>query len=173
MNSLGSKPIQASYRDSLVAYLQRHADALDEDSRRRLESNPLRILDSKNPAMADVLDGAPRIVDCLDDGSAEHFEALKGMLTECGIPFRVNSRLVRGLDYYTGTVFEWITDQLGAQGAVCGGGRYDNLIEEIGGAPAPAIGFAVGLERIVELMRAAEGGAVERRPHAFLAAVGP
>ena len=136
INSLGSRQIQASYRNQLVDYLSAHADDLDEDSRRRLGSNPLRILDSKNPALRNMLDKAPRIIDCLDDDSRRHFEQLQAMLGASGIPFSVNPRLVRGLDYYTGTVFEWITDRLGAQGAVCGGGRYDGLVEEIGGAPA-------------------------------------
>jgi len=172
INSLGSRQIQASYRDQLVDYLSAHANDLDDDSRRRLGSNPLRILDSKNPALRNILDGAPRIIDCLDDDSRRHFEQLQAMLEASGIPFSVNPRLVRGLDYYTGTVFEWITDKLGAQGAVCGGGRYDGLVEEIGGAPAPATGFAVGLERVVALMQAGENVPAPRRPHAYLVAVG-
>jgi len=172
INSLGSRQIQARYRDQLVDYLSGHADDLDEDSQRRLSSNPLRILDSKNPALRNILDAAPRIVDCLDDDSRRHFEQLQAMLDASGIAFSVNPRLVRGLDYYTGTVFEWITDELGAQGAVCGGGRYDGLVEEIGGAPTPATGFAVGLERVIALMQAGEDVPSPRRPHAYLLAVG-
>jgi histidyl-tRNA synthetase len=172
INSLGSRQIQASYRARLVDYLTAHAADLDEDSRRRLGANPLRILDSKNPDLRELLDGAPRIVDALDDASREHFEQLQAMLAASDIAFRVNHRLVRGLDYYTGTVFEWITEDLGAQGAVCGGGRYDDLVEEIGGAPTPATGFAVGLERIIALMQCGDDVPTARQPHAFLLAVG-
>jgi len=172
INSLGSREIQASYRNRLVEYLTVHAEDLDEDSQRRLGSNPLRILDSKNPSLRDMLEAAPRIVDHLDAPSRAHFEQLQAMLTASGIEFRVNPRLVRGLDYYTGTVFEWITDALGAQGAVCGGGRYDGLVEEIGGPPTPATGFAVGLERIVALMQAGPEQADAEGPHAYLMAVG-
>lgn len=172
INSLGSRDVQAAYRDALVEYLSAHEQELDADSRRRLRSNPLRILDSKNPAMADLLAAAPRIVDALDDASGRHFEELQAMLTASGVRFRVNPRLVRGLDYYTGTVFEWITDELGAQGAICGGGRYDGLVEEIGGEPAPATGFAVGLERVVALMQSDGDVPAVRPPHAYLLAVG-
>lgn len=172
LNSLGSRDIQATYRSQLVEYLSAHSGDLDEDSRRRLEVNPLRVLDSKNPAMQNMLDAAPRIVDCLDEASRAHFEALQGMLDASGIAYRINSRLVRGLDYYTGTVFEWVSDDLGAQSAVCGGGRYDDLVAEIGGTPTPAIGFAVGLERVVALMQSRDSAAHTARPHAFLLAVG-
>jgi len=172
LNSLGSREIQASYRSRLVDYLSDHTGDLDEDSQRRLGSNPLRILDSKNPRLRDMLEAAPRIVDYLDDESRRHFDQLQAMLGESDITFRVNPRLVRGLDYYTGTVFEWITDDLGAQGAVCGGGRYDGLVEEIGGPPTPATGFAVGLERVVALMQSGDGLADPGRPHAYLLAVG-
>jgi len=172
INSLGSRQIQAAYRARLVDYLSAHAAHLDKDSRRRLATNPLRILDSKNPDLRDLLDDAPRIVDGLDDASREHFEQLQAMLAASDIAFRVNPRLVRGLDYYTGTVFEWITEDLGAQGAVCGGGRYDGLVEEIGGAPTPATGFAVGLERIVALMQSGDDVPTPHQPHAFLLAVG-
>jgi histidyl-tRNA synthetase len=172
INSLGSREIQEAYRQQLVAYLSAHEQELDEDSRRRLTSNPLRILDSKNPDMGACLAAAPRIVDCLDDASASHFEELQAMLSASGVAFRVNPRLVRGLDYYTGTVFEWITDDLGAQGAICGGGRYDGLVEEIGGAPAPATGFAVGLERVVALMQSGVDVPGVRPPHAYILAVG-
>ncbi|GMQ76917.1 MAG: histidine--tRNA ligase [Gammaproteobacteria bacterium] len=172
LNSLGSREIQQSHRDRLVDYLSAHAKDLDEDSRRRLSSNPLRILDSKSPDLQAILEAAPRITDCLDDASRRHFEQLQAMLEASDIAFRVNPRLVRGLDYYTGTVFEWITDDLGAQGAICGGGRYDGLVEEIGGAPTPATGFAVGLERVVALMQAGEKVPAAGRPHAYLLAVG-
>jgi histidyl-tRNA synthetase len=172
LNSLGSREIQESYRKRLVDYLQTHAQDLDEDSRRRLTTNPLRILDSKNPAMQAMLEAAPRIVDCLDDTSRRHFDQLQAMLEASGIGFTVNSRLVRGLDYYTRTVFEWISDDLGAQGAVCGGGRYDGLVAEIGGPPTPATGFAVGLERIVALMQSRPSSNFDERPHVYLLAVG-
>ena len=172
LNCLGSREIQQSYRNQLVDYLSAHVKDLDDDSRRRLGSNALRILDSKNPNLRHILEAAPRIVDCLDDDSRAHFEQLQAMLDASGITFRVNPRLVRGLDYYTGTVFEWITDDLGAQGAVCGGGRYDGLVEEIGGTPTPATGFAVGLERIVALMQSGENVPTPLEPHAYLLAVG-
>jgi histidyl-tRNA synthetase len=172
LSSLGSREIQASYRERLVDYLSNHASSLDEDSQRRLDTNPLRILDSKNPEMHDMLESAPRIVDCLDETSRRHFEQLQAMLDASGVAYKVNPRLVRGLDYYTGTVFEWITDDLGAQSAVCGGGRYDGLVAEIGGPPTPATGFAVGLERVVALMQSRQGPANVERPHAYLLAVG-
>jgi histidyl-tRNA synthetase len=172
INSLGSREIQASYRSRLVEYLSSHAADLDEDSRRRLSRNPLRILDSKNPQLRNILEAAPRIVDHLDDASRAHFDQLQAMLVASGVECRVNPRLVRGLDYYTGTVFEWITDALGAQGAVCGGGRYDGLVEEIGGPPTPATGFAVGLERIVALMQSGVEQSHASEPHAYLMAVG-
>jgi histidyl-tRNA synthetase len=172
INCLGSREIQDSYRDRLVDYLTAHEKELDEDSQRRLGSNPLRILDSKNANLRAILEAAPRIVDSLDDESRKHFDQLQAMLNASDIAFRVNPRLVRGLDYYTGTVFEWITDDLGAQGAVCGGGRYDGLVEEIGGTPTPATGFAVGLERIVALINAQENAPSARPPHAYLLAVG-
>jgi len=152
LNSLGTPASRAAYRRILVDYFTDHHDALDEDSRRRLGQNPMRILDSKNPEMADVLDGAPDITAHLDPESAEHFDALCGMLDDAGLAYRINSRLVRGLDYYTRTVFEWTTDRLGAQSAVCSGGRYDGLVEQLGGRPTPAIGWALGVERLVELL---------------------
>jgi histidyl-tRNA synthetase len=172
INSLGSRKIQQAYRSRLVEYLSSHAEDLDEDSQRRLGANPLRILDSKNPRLRNMLEAAPQIIDHLDDQSRGHFEQLQAMLSASGIDFRVNPRLVRGLDYYTGTVFEWITDDLGAQGAVCGGGRYDGLVEEIGGPPTPATGFAVGLERVVALMQTGEAPSDPGGPHAYLLAVG-
>ena len=172
LNSLGSREIQELYRARLVDYLSGHSKDLDEDSQRRLNANPLRILDSKNPDMQELLEAAPRIVDCLDEESHSHFERLQAALDASGVSFRVNPRLVRGLDYYTRTVFEWISDDLGAQGAVCGGGRYDALVAEIGGTPTPATGFAVGLERIVTLMQSRHSSLADDRPHAYLLAVG-
>ncbi|MFI0474598.1 histidine--tRNA ligase [Halomonas sp. HMF6819] len=152
LNSLGSLEARAAYRDTLVAYFNEHFELLDEDSRRRLESNPLRILDSKNPAMAEMLDAAPQLLDHLDEASIEHFESLKAMLDAAGIGYVVNPRLVRGLDYYSRTVFEWTTTALGSQGTVCAGGRYDGLVEQLGGKPAPAVGFAMGIERLILLL---------------------
>jgi histidyl-tRNA synthetase len=152
INSLGSAESRVRYRQRLVEYFGRHRDQLDGDSLRRLERNPLRILDSKNPALADVIAAAPRLQDDLDDESRVHFETLKQYLTDRGIAFVENPRLVRGLDYYSRTVFEWLTDKLGAQSAVCSGGRYDGLIPQLGGRPTPAIGWALGVERLVELI---------------------
>ncbi len=152
INSLGSQEARAAYRDVLVAYFEQHHDQLDEDSVRRLQSNPLRILDTKNPAMKDVVAGAPKLIDHLDDESIEHFEALKTYLDDLGIEYVVNPNLVRGLDYYNRTVFEWITTELGAQGTVCAGGRFDSLVEQIGGKPTPAVGFAMGMERLLALL---------------------
>ncbi|MCU0896016.1 MAG: histidine--tRNA ligase [Burkholderiales bacterium] len=157
INSLGSPEERQQHRSALVAYLESHRDALDEDSRRRLVTNPLRVLDSKNPAMQAIVEGAPRLLDHLGDASLAHFEAVQAVLRDAGIAYRVDSRLVRGLDYYNLTVSEWVTDRLGAQGTVCGGGRYDGLVELIGGKPAPACGFAMGVERLLALMR--ESGA--------------
>lgn len=152
LNSLGTPETRTVYRRALVAYLERHRPALDEDSRRRLEQNPLRVLDSKNPAIQEILHGAPSLVQHLDDASRVHFERLCEYLTSADVPYTLNPRLVRGLDYYTRTVFEWTTDRLGAQSAVCAGGRYDGLVEMLGGQPAPAAGFALGLERLAELL---------------------
>lgn len=152
LNSLGSSEARAAYRDKLVAYFEQHREILDEDSQRRLITNPLRILDSKNPAMADMLNGAPQLMDHLDDASREHFEQLKAMLDAAGIPFVINPRLVRGLDYYCRTVFEWTTSALGSQGTVCAGGRYDGMVEQLGGKPTPAVGFAMGIERLILLL---------------------
>jgi len=157
LNSLGSAEARATYRNKLVAYLEQHVDALDEDARRRMHSNPLRVLDSKNPALQSLIAAAPRLADDLDDSSARAFATLQDSLRAAGVEFSVNPRLVRGLDYYNGTVFEWVTDRLGAQGTVCAGGRYDGLIEQIGGKPAPACGFAMGVERLLALV--VDGGA--------------
>lgn len=152
INSLGTAASRRSYRELLVAHFRAHEGRLDADSRRRLEGNPLRILDSKNPEMQEVVASAPVLTEHLDPESRAHFDSLCAMLTDLGIPFRVNPRLVRGLDYYSRTVFEWITDALGAQDAVCSGGRYDGLVEQLGGEPTPAIGFAMGVERVVALI---------------------
>lgn len=152
LNSLGSPEARANYRDSLVAYFESHREVLDEDSQRRLKTNPLRILDSKNPAMSEMLAGAPQLLDHLDEESRVHFEQLKSTLDAAGIGYRINPRLVRGLDYYSRTVFEWTTTALGSQGTVCGGGRYDGLVEQLGGKPTPGVGFAIGLERLMLLL---------------------
>lgn len=156
LNSLGSPEARAAYRQALVAYFETHREVLDEDSRRRLISNPLRILDSKNPEMADMLAGAPQLLDHLDEASRDHFEQLKATLDAAGIGYRINPRLVRGLDYYSRTVFEWTTTALGSQGTVCGGGRYDGLVEQLGGKPTPGVGFAIGLERLMLLLETLE-----------------
>ncbi|WP_043529561.1 histidine--tRNA ligase [Litchfieldella xinjiangensis] len=152
LNSLGSAEARAAYRELLVAYFERHHEVLDEDSRRRLHSNPLRILDSKNPDMAPMLADAPQLLDHIDAESREHFERLTGLLDAAGIGYTINPRLVRGLDYYSRTVFEWTTTALGSQGTVCAGGRYDALVEQLGGKPTPAVGFAMGIERLILLL---------------------
>lgn len=156
LNSLGSNEARAAYRDKLVAYLEQHKDLLDEDSQRRLYSNPLRVLDSKNPAMAEMLAGAPQLLDYLDEASAQHFAGLQARLKAAGIEFVINPRLVRGLDYYNQTVFEWVTTNLGSQGTVCAGGRYDGLVEQLGGKATPAVGFGLGMERLVLLLQSLE-----------------
>jgi len=151
LNTLGSGVARAAYRDALVSYLQPLASQLDEDSQRRLTTNPLRILDSKNPATQEIIQNAPQLPDFVDDEAKEHFAQLQGLLTELGIGYQLNSGLVRGLDYYTHTVFEWVTTALGAQGTVCAGGRYDGLVELLGGKPTPGAGFAMGVDRLVLL----------------------
>ena len=160
LNTLGQAEERAKHRAELIAYLERHAELLDGDAQRRLHSNPLRILDSKNPAMQEMIGGAPRLIDYLGDASLAHFEGVQQVLRDAGVPYEINPRLVRGLDYYNLTVFEWVTDQLGSQGTVCAGGRYDGLIAQLGGKPAPACGFAMGVERLVALIRDG-GGAPE------------
>ncbi|MBN46264.1 MULTISPECIES: histidine--tRNA ligase [unclassified Methylophaga] len=172
INSLGSTDARLNYREKLVEYYQDNYSQLDEDSQRRLVSNPLRILDSKNPAMQALNDAAPKLIDYLDAESAGHFEQLCTTLRAAGIAFEINPRLVRGLDYYGKTVFEWVTNQLGAQGTVCAGGRYDGLIEQLGGKESTAIGFAIGLERLIALLEA--GGALPETvsPDVYLVAVG-
>ena len=152
INTLGTADSRAAYRSVLVDYLQQHQTLLDEDSLRRLETNPLRVLDSKNPDMQDMIEAAPRLMDYLDDESKQHFESLTSILDSAGIAYRINPRLVRGLDYYCKTVFEWVTESLGAQGTVCAGGRYDGLVEQLGGRATPAAGFAMGIERLLALL---------------------
>ena len=153
LNSLGQPDERREHRAALVAYLQAHHDQLDEDARRRLHSNPLRILDTKNPAMQALVEGAPKLLDYLGEASRRHFAAVQAILAAAGVSWHINPRLVRGLDYYNLTVFEFVTDRLGAQGTICGGGRYDYLIEQIGGKPAPAVGWALGVERVLELLQ--------------------
>jgi len=152
LNSIGSSAARAAYRTALVEYLESHRDALDEDSQRRLDSNPLRILDSKNADTQALLDSAPSLADYLDQESRDDFEQLCTLLTAAGVPFVINPRLVRGLDYYNKTVFEWVTSRLGAQGTICAGGRYDGLVEQLGGKSTPGVGFAMGMERLVLLL---------------------
>ena len=151
INSLGQSTERRAHRDALVRYFEDHADALDEDARRRLHSNPLRILDSKNPAMQALIEAAPQLMDFLGAESRAHFDAVRAALDAVGLAYRINPRLVRGMDYYNLTVFEWVTDQLGSQGTVCGGGRYDGLIAQLGGKSAPAVGFGLGIERLLLL----------------------
>jgi histidyl-tRNA synthetase len=154
INSLGSPEERVAYRASLVDYLKQHEADLDEDSRRRLLTNPLRVLDSKNPAMQPIIAAAPRLLETLGEASLKHFEGVQTILKDAGRPFVINPRLVRGLDYYNLTVFEWVTDKLGAQGTICAGGRYDGLFEQIGGKPTPACGWAMGIERLLALIDA-------------------
>jgi histidyl-tRNA synthetase len=160
INSLGQPAERAQHRAELIAYLEKHADLLDEEAQRRLHSNPLRILDTKNPAMKAVVEGAPKMLDFLGAESLAHFDGLKAILDANGVSWTQNHRLVRGLDYYNLTVFEFVTDRLGAQGTICGGGRYDYLIEQMGGKPAPAVGWALGVERVLDLIRE-QGTAVD------------
>ena len=154
LNSLGTLEARLAYRQLLVDYFSAHLDQLDEDSKRRLQTNPLRILDSKNPALRDLIAAAPNLHDHLDSESAQHFAQLQGLLDAMGIAYTINPRLVRGLDYYSRTVFEWVTNELGSQGTVCAGGRYDGLVEQLGGRATPACGFAMGMERLILLLEA-------------------
>ncbi len=172
INTLGASEERAAYREHLFGYLSEHFDELDEDSRRRAHTNPLRILDSKNPDMQELIERAPRLMDHLGDTSRGHFERLKALLGEHGVPYTVNTRLVRGLDYYCHTVFEWITDRLGAQGTICAGGRYDMLVEQLGGRPTPAAGFALGMERLVELLEGLDVHPPDYAPHAYVVMMG-
>jgi histidyl-tRNA synthetase len=172
INSLGTPDERVAYREGLVGYLLSHRDRLDEDSRRRLDTNPLRVLDSKVPSTREIVAAAPDILDFLAGESREHFAEIQHQLGQLGIPFTVNPRLVRGLDYYTRTVFEWVTDQIGAQDAICAGGRYDGLVEQLGGASTPAIGFAIGVERLILLLQKQAAAVPDGAPHAYLCAFG-
>ena len=172
LNTLGTPDERSAYRDELVRYFEAHREQLDEDSQRRLTGNPLRILDSKNPQMADLIAQAPTLMDHLGDESRAHFAAITSGLDAAGVSYEVNPRLVRGLDYYSRTVFEWVTDQLGAQGTVCAGGRYDGLVEQLGGRATPAIGFALGMERLIAVLEAAGKLPAEPAPHAYLVLMG-
>ncbi len=172
INSLGSTASRAQYRETLTRYFNANKDRLDEDSSRRLKTNPLRILDSKNKDLEALISEAPKMIDHLDKESNEHFEALKNYLEHLDIPYTVNPKLVRGLDYYNQTVFEWISDELGSQGTICGGGRYDGLVEKMGGNPTPAIGFAMGLERIALLIQDKSKELISDRPHLYFLSMG-
>ncbi|MDD2987718.1 MAG: histidine--tRNA ligase [Zoogloea sp.] len=161
INSLGSSDERAAHRAALISYLEQHKDRLDEDGQRRLYSNPLRILDTKNPDLQGIVEAAPRLADFLGEESLKHFDGVQTLLKDAGLPYRINHRLVRGLDYYNRTVFEWVTTRLGAQGTICAGGRYDGLVAQLGGKPAPAAGFAMGVERLLALWQEC-GGEAER-----------
>lgn len=168
LNTLGTKEVRSKYREHLIKYLKTHQSDLDEDSVRRLEKNPLRILDSKNPALKTLIQNAPKLIDHLDDISRLHFEKLQEYLNRAGISYILNPCLVRGLDYYTKTVFEWTTENLGAQGTVCAGGRYDGLVEQLGGKPTPALGFAIGMERTVLLLQQSKNKHPNGILHAYM-----
>lgn len=172
INSLGTPESRTGYKEALVNYFGSYRSDLDTDSLRRLERNPMRILDSKNPTMQALIMGAPELEDYLDDESRIHFERVKALLNDIDIEFTVNPRLVRGLDYYTRTVFEWVTDRLGSQSAVCSGGRYDGLVEQLGGRATPAVGWALGLERIIELVRLDGWDGVAANPDVYVVCVG-
>ncbi|CAM4039632.1 histidine--tRNA ligase [Pseudoalteromonas byunsanensis] len=173
LNSLGSNEARAQYRDALVAFLEQHEEQLDEDSKRRMHSNPLRVLDSKNPEVQALLADAPKLSEHLDDESKAHFANLCERLDAAGVEYQVNEKLVRGLDYYNRTVFEWVTESLGAQGTVCAGGRYDGLVEQLGGKATPAVGFAMGLERLVLMLQELECvGQIRRSADVYVAAMG-
>ena len=168
LNSLGQPEERAQHRAALVSYFEEHADILDEDAKRRLYTNPLRILDSKNPALQAMCAGAPKLIDHLGPESLNHFEGVQRVLRDAGIPFTINPRLVRGLDYYNLTVFEWVTDRLGAQGTVCAGGRFDGLVGQLGGKATPACGFAMGVERLVALIRESGGEPAAPAPDVYV-----
>ena len=172
INSLGSAKSRATYRETLTEYFNDNKDQLDEDSLRRLTTNPLRILDSKNKDLESLISSAPKMIDHLDDDSNHHFNALKKYLESLNILYKVNPKLVRGLDYYNQTVFEWISNDLGSQGTICGGGRYDGLVEKMGGNPTPAIGFAMGLERIALLIEGKSDQLISKRLHLYFASIG-
>ncbi|MFN4340761.1 MAG: histidine--tRNA ligase [Azonexus sp.] len=168
INSLGQPEERAQHRAALIAYFEEHAEILDEDAKRRLYTNPLRILDTKNPALQDMCAAAPKLIDYLGEASLAHFEGVQRVLRDAGIPFMINPRLVRGLDYYNLTVFEWVTDRLGAQGTVCAGGRYDGLVGQLGGKPTPACGFAMGVERLIALIRESGGAPAGPAPDVYV-----
>ena len=172
LNTLGTPQERAIYRQHLVDYLSQHRDSLDEESKRRLSSNPMRVLDSKNPEVQQVVSDAPLLMEYLGDASRRHFEQICEGLQEAGIDYSVNPRLVRGLDYYVLTVFEWVSDRLGAQGTICAGGRYDGLVEQLGGKPTPAIGFGMGLERIISLLEENSAANLEKRADFYFVASG-
>jgi len=168
INSLGQPAERAQHRAALIAYFEEHAELLDEDAKRRLHTNPLRILDTKNPAMQELCAAAPKLIDYLGEVSLDHFEGVQRVLRDAGVPFSINPRLVRGLDYYNLTVFEWVTDKLGAQGTVCAGGRYDGLVEQLGGKPTPACGFAMGVERLIALIKDSGGEPAAPAPDVYV-----
>jgi histidyl-tRNA synthetase len=172
LNSIGSLEDRANYRTALIAFLEQHIDILDDDCKRRMHTNPLRVLDTKNPDVQAILGDAPRLSDYLGEESKEHFAGLCELLDAAGIEYTVNERLVRGLDYYNRTVFEWITESLGAQGTVCGGGRYDGLVEQLGGKATPAVGFAMGLERLVLMLETLELTEVRRSVDVYMVTAG-
>ncbi len=172
LNSIGSLEARANYRVALVAFLEQHLDVLDDDCKRRMHTNPMRVLDSKNAAVQAILVDAPKLSEYLDDESKQHFSGLCELLDAAGIQYQVNERLVRGLDYYNRTVFEWITESLGAQGTVCGGGRYDGLVEQLGGKATPAVGFAMGVERLVLMMETLEQTDVRSAVDVYLVTAG-
>ena len=167
LNSLGQPAEREQHRVALIAHFEAHADKLDEDAKRRLHSNPLRILDSKNPLMQPIVDAAPKLMDFLGEESLAHFNAVRAVLDAAGLEYRINPRLVRGMDYYNLTVFEWVTEHLGSQATVCGGGRYDGLIAQLGGKPAPAVGWGLGLERLLLLLEALKRQRPSSAPHAY------
>jgi histidyl-tRNA synthetase len=171
LNSLGQPPERLAHRQALINYLEQHIDVLDEEAKRRLHTNPLRILDTKNPAMQVVAEGAPKLMDFLGEASLAHFNTLRALLDASGVSYTINPRLVRGMDYYNLTVFEFVTQSLGSQGTICGGGRYDYLIEQIGGKPAPAVGWALGVERVLELLK--EQDLLPKAKHADVYAIVP
>ncbi len=172
LNSLGTPACRIAYRERLVEYFSFHHDSLDEDSQRRLHSNPMRILDSKNPAMQALIEGAPKLTEHLDEESREHFEQLLALLDSAGVAYQINPCLVRGLDYYSKTVFEWVTDKLGAQGTVCAGGRFDGLVEQLGGKATPAAGFAMGVERLTSLLELEHVPVDQFLPQVYLVRMG-
>ena len=167
LNSLGQPEERAQHRAALITYFEENAELLDEEAKRRLHTNPLRILDTKNPAMQDLCTAAPKLIDYLGDESLAHFEGVQRVLRDAGVPYKINPRLVRGLDYYNLTVFEWVTDRLGAQGTVCAGGRYDGLVSQLGGKPTPACGFAMGVERLIALIKESGGEPAAPAPDVY------